>query len=148
MIWVIDASVAVKWFLKEEANAEADLILEDVLDTPENYAVPELFAFEVYSVLKRLHPEGGDVFRNGIMPILEGGLLRHPMTNDLSIKADFFVKAGLTGYDSCYAALAQDLNGYWLTYDNKAHSKIVKERISFSLHNKLPQLYIDYLQER
>ncbi len=146
MIWVIDASVAVKWFIKEEANSEADLILENILDTPENYAVPELFAFEVYSVLMRLHPEGGNAFRDGIMPILEGGLLRHPMTNDLSIKADFYVKSGLTGYDACYAALAKDLKGYWLTYDNKAHSLIVNEGISFSLDNKLPQLYMDYLQ--
>ncbi len=48
MIWVIDASVAVKWFLYEEATPESDLIHENVLNLPENCAVPELFAFEAY----------------------------------------------------------------------------------------------------
>jgi hypothetical protein len=28
MIWIIDASVAVNWFLFEEASPESDLILE------------------------------------------------------------------------------------------------------------------------
>jgi len=28
MIWIVDASVAVKWFLKEEHNTHADAVLE------------------------------------------------------------------------------------------------------------------------
>ena len=146
MIWVIDASVAVKWFLDEEATPDSDLILESVINSPENYAVPELFAFEVYSVLQRIHPDGVNTFKNGIIPILEGGILRHPMTVDLALKADYYVKAGLTGYDACYAALAKDLNGFWLTYDKKAHKKIEKDNISFSLDKKLPQIFIDQLE--
>ena len=147
MIWVIDASVVVKWFLDEEADSISDIILESVIDSPENYAVPELFSFEVYSVLQRLHPNGINVFTNGLLPILEGGILRHPMTADLATKADYYVKSGLTGYDACYAALAKDLNGFWLTYDKKAHKKIEKDNVSFSLDNKLPQLFLDQLSQ-
>ena len=51
MIWIIDASVAVRWFIEEEVHAHADEVLEKVIDSPERFAVPELFAFEVFSVL-------------------------------------------------------------------------------------------------
>ena len=51
MIWVIDASVAVKWFLKDETHPQAEAILERLISEPEFFAVPELFCFEVFSVL-------------------------------------------------------------------------------------------------
>jgi len=65
VIWVIDASVAVWWFIEEEAHAHADEVLEKVIDEPVKFAVLELFVFEVYSVLQYLHPDGLDAFRKG-----------------------------------------------------------------------------------
>ncbi len=67
MIWIIDASVAVRWFIEEEAHHLADEVLEKVIDEPVKFAVPELFVFEVYSVLQYLHPNGLDAFRKGII---------------------------------------------------------------------------------
>jgi len=139
MIWVIDASVALRWYLEEEAHDCADEVLKSVVEDPRRFAVPELFAFEVYAVLQRLHPNGLQVFRKGIVPILQGGLLRHPMTDELAVKANRFVKKGLTGYDACYAALALDLKGCWLTYDEKAHKMIKSEKISCHLFEGLPR---------
>jgi predicted nucleic acid-binding protein len=137
MIWVIDASVALRWYLKEEAHDYADAVLKAVVEDPSRFAVPELFAFEVYAVLHRLHPDGLQVFRKGIIPLLQGGMLRHPMTDDLAVKANRFVKKGLTGYDACYAALALDLKGCWLTFDKKAHKLIEKDKISCLLSEGL-----------
>jgi len=142
VIWVIDASVAVRWFIDEEAHAHADEVLEKVIDSPERFAVPELFAFEVFSVLQRIHPNGLEAFRKGIMPLLQGGILRQPMTEGLALIADRFVKLGLTGYDACYAALAKDLKGIWLTFDKQAHSLIQKEKISFFLDEKMPPSWL------
>lgn len=139
MIWVIDASVAVRWYLADETDDAADAVLEGVIDAPRRFAVPELFAFEVYAMLQRLHPDGLKAFRQGIMPLLQGGVLRHPMTEALAIKANRFVKKGLTGYDACYAALAQDLKGYWLTFDKHAHRLIKDEGISCLLSEGLPE---------
>jgi len=138
MIWIIDASVAVRWFIEEEAHAHADEVLEKVIDEPERFAVPELFAFEVFSVLQRIHPNGLEAFRKGIMPLLQGGIFRQPMTESLAIKANSFAKLGLTGYDACYAALARDLKGMWLTFDEQAHSLIQKEKMSFFLDKRMP----------
>jgi len=139
VIWVIDASVAVRWFIEEESHPHADEILRVLVDSPEQFGVPELFSFEVFSVLQRLHPNALEVFQKGIVPLLQGGILRHPMTESLASGADHFVKLGLTGYDACYAALAKDLKGLWLTYDKKAHAKLQKEKVSFCLDKKIPQ---------
>jgi len=139
MIWVIDASVALRWFLKEEVHDCADEVLKTVVEDPRRFAVPELFAFEVYAVLHRLHPNGLQAFRKGIIPLLQGGVLRHPMTEELAVKANRFVKKGLTGFDACYAALALDLKGRWLTFDKKAHQLIKTEEASCLLSEGLPK---------
>ena len=58
MIWIIDASVAVRWFIEEEAHPHADEVLERVIDEPTGFTVPELFTFGLFSVLQRIHPNG------------------------------------------------------------------------------------------
>ena len=141
-MWIIDASVAVRWFLEEEADPYADEVLEKAIEYPGRFCVPELFSFEVYAVLQRLHPDGLRVFLKGIIPLLQGGLLRHPMTEELGVKADRFVRKGLTGYDACYAALALDLKGCWLTFDKKAYRQIQKERISCLVSDGLPNNWL------
>ena len=133
MIWVIDASVAVRWFIEDEAHPHANDVLEKAVQYPEIFAVPELFAFEVYSVLQRVHPAGIQAYIDGILPLLQGGIFRQPMTKSLAISAEPFIKKGLTGYDACYAALAKQLRGRWITFDKKAHRCIEKLRISFLL---------------
>ena len=138
MIWVIDASVAVRWFLTEEADPAADSVLREVIDKPETFAVPELFSFEVLAVLCRTHPRGMSVFRDGLLPLLSAGILRHPMTDVLALQAEPFLSQGLTAYDACYAALARELQGSWLTYDRKAHRRIRRLGVSHLLFDGLP----------
>lgn len=139
MIWVIDASVALRWLIEEEIHPCAEKVLKKIIDEPERFAVPELFAFEVFSVLQRVHPNGLKAFIKGIIPLLHLGIFRQPMTENLAIKANHFVKLGLTGHDACYAALARDLKGNWLTFDEKAHRLIQKERISCLLEDGMPK---------
>ena len=86
----------------------------------------------------RLHPAGLRVYREGVVPLLQGGVFRRPMTESLAVRADRFVKKGLTGYDASYAALAKDLKGLWLTYDEKAHRLIECERVSCFVGKHMP----------
>jgi predicted nucleic acid-binding protein len=139
MIWIVDASVAIRWFLEEENHPLADEILEQIIGEPGKFAVPELFAFEVFSILKRLHPSGLEAYTKGIIPLMQGGIFRQPMTEILAVKANHFVKMGLTGYDACYAALARDLRGRWLTFDKEAHQLIQEEEVSFCVDEKMPE---------
>ena len=139
MIWIVDASVAVRWFLKDESHPNADAVLQRLIERPESFAVPELFCFEVYAVLCRVHPLAHEVFIKGMVPLLNNGIFRQPMTEGLAVHASRFVKRGLTGYDATYAALAVELKGRWLTFDQKAHKCLLKERISHDLSKKLPK---------
>lgn len=139
MIWVIDASVALRWLLTEERYTPADEVLTQVVHHPEYFAVPELFAFEVYAVLQQVHPDALSAFQKGIVPILQMGIFRQPMTADLAARAERFVKLGLNGFDACYAALAEDLKGKWLTCDRKAHLRIKRENISWLLDESMPK---------
>ena len=138
MIWVLDASVAVRWLLEDEADEGADSVLRRLVKEPRLFAVPELFAFEVYAVLERLHPDALKAFKSVIIPILQGGILRHPMTESLAAGASMFVGKGLTGYDACYASLAKELKGVWLTFDKKAHTKIMDLHVSHLLSEGMP----------
>jgi predicted nucleic acid-binding protein len=144
VIWVVDASVAVKWFIEQENHPHADIVLERMLTHPERFAVPELFGFEVYAVLIRLHPMGSEVFLKGMIPVLHCGILRYPMTEELASSATVFVDKGLTGCDACYAALVKDLKGTWLTFDEKAHKLIQKAKISHALSKSLPPNWPDH----
>jgi predicted nucleic acid-binding protein len=141
MIWILDASVAVRWFLKDEAHKNADAVLQRVIDQPELFAVPELFCYETCAVLCRLHPAPAEAFIKGIIPILHSGLLRQPMTEKLARAAFRFVKKGLTGYDACYAVLAVELHGTWLTFDKKAHQCISPDCISNCIEKTLPSAW-------
>jgi predicted nucleic acid-binding protein len=58
------------------------------------------------------------------------GYLDWSTHESLAVKANTFVNLGLTGYDACYAALARDLKGIWLTFDAQTHSLIQKEKKS------------------
>ena len=139
MMWIVDASVAVRWFIEEEAQVHADEVLKRIVNEPRRFAVPELFSFEVFAVLHRLHPDPIPVITKAIVPLLQSGIFRQPMTEDLALKASRFVKLGLTGYDACYAALAKDLKGLWLTFDHKAHRVMESEKVSCLLTDGLPR---------
>ena len=123
-----------KWFFLEETHPHAERILDAILANPGQFTVPELFSFEVLSVLIRLHPNPLSVYREGILPILSNGLLRYPMTESLAEKAiSLSKKRGLSGYDATYAALAEEIQGTWLTYDQKVHHLLKDTGLSLNL---------------
>jgi len=65
MIWVLDASVALRWLIEDEAHVNADEVLRRIVAEPYQFAVPELFAFEVFSVLNRIHPQAVKAYTLG-----------------------------------------------------------------------------------
>ena len=133
MRYILDASVAIKWYIREAAHPNADQIMEKLIHEPKSFAIPELFSYEILSVLYRHHPDAQKIFNQDINRILHSGILRYPMTENIYTRADRFIKKGLTGYDAVYVALAEELNGEWLTFDTKAHKKIVEEKLSINL---------------
>jgi predicted nucleic acid-binding protein len=136
--YVLDASVAVRWYLADEAGAAADAVLERVLEAPEVFAVPELFFFEVYAVLARSHRGFEAVYTDAFLPVVASGPLRYPMTEALAVRASRYTAMGLTGYDAVYAGLARELGALWLTFDSRAHKAIASHALSWDLSEDLP----------
>ncbi len=117
---VVDASVAVKWFLIEKETPDAMQVVHQILRGKDVFCVPELFYYEVFSVVMRKHQQPVQWAKSGMHWLLNLPLQRVPMGEDLSSEMSNFIARGLTGYDAAYAAIAQKNGGKWLTYDETA----------------------------
>ena len=128
MVKIIDTSVAIKWFVAESGQETALQVFEEAMTTPQNFAVPELFYFELGHVFNRLvsKPNAGQL--NVFGQVLSLGLNRFSMTEEFFAEIRSFQARGLSGYDAAYVALAKMTKGVWLTFDAKAH------RLVSSLH--------------
>jgi len=139
MTYVLDASVALKWYLPGRGTERADRVLRALLQSPGQFTVPELFLYEVLAVLYRHHPRAHEIYRRHVGRIVRSGVLRYPLTPGIVERIPFFIGKGLTEYDAAYAALAQEMGGLWLTFDTKVHGLIADERISVDLnHQEIP----------
>ena len=66
MRYILDASVAIKWYVKGTEHPNADLVLKKLLKEPELFAIPELFTYEILSVLYRLQPGAQGIYSKDI----------------------------------------------------------------------------------
>jgi predicted nucleic acid-binding protein len=129
---ILDASVAIKWFVPQEVGRpEALRILDEIRDTPGRFAVPELFFNEMLAVLARLVGADDESLRLYLDALQDLGFERIGNGRDLLARAaELACGYGLTGYDATYAAGAQLTGGMWLTADLRAHKKIQSLGIS------------------
>ena len=124
MVQVIDASVALKWFLLEEGRDRALILLEELLSAPARFAVPELFYFEVAHVFGRAVPNPSLEQCELLKQVSVLGIQRFAMTPGLLTEMLGLQRLGLSGYDAAYAGLAKLLEGQWITFDRKAHERV------------------------
>ncbi len=138
MRYVLDASVAVRWFLAGGDESTADIVLDRLLAEPEQFAMPELFFYEVFAVLARTHADYRSVYVEGLLPLVESGPLRYPMTGAVATRAAGMVDRGLSGYDASYVALAAELQAVWLTFDARACRAVNDASLAVDLSAGLP----------
>lgn len=123
---VLDASVALKWFVDDEPLVdEAREVLDDIGRDPRPYLVPELFMNEMLSVLSRLPgataPKVGEAL--GLLESL--GLARVGNGHELLAEATSLgFRWHLSGYDAVYVALASLTGAVWCTADAKAARRV------------------------
>jgi predicted nucleic acid-binding protein len=129
---VVDASVAVKWFAPDgdTDDAAADRVLDDLAARPAGFTVPELFFHELFAVLCRRMRQARDVTQ-ALDRANRLGMRRVRLDDRLVRRAARLAfDHRLGGYDACYAALALELRGEWLTFDRAAHDRIAALGIS------------------
>lgn len=122
---VVDASIAARWFVAEEAGRKSALtLLDEIKNSPAEFAVPDLFYIEMMNLLSRITANAHDLekyvqglFDLGFVQVRVGAKL-------LKRAAQLAFKHKLSGYDALYVAVAESIGGHWVTGDIKAHNKI------------------------
>lgn len=135
MIYVVDASVVLKWFLPESDNAAADFLLEKFLNNEAELFAPDVLLVEIASALwKRV------VLRNEVTPdeatLVYRDLLTMPLslirTESLAQMAfQWAIKHKHPVYDALYCTLAMERQCDFVTADQKLVNKF---------HNEFPQV--------
>ena len=117
-VFVVDASVGLKWLLPEPFQVEAQRLQHPNFQLH----VPTLFDVEIANVLWKM-VRRGDLARADADEILTRlpvfPLTRHPEAPLLAVALDVAVQAGRTVYDSLYLALAIQPGGRMVTADEK-----------------------------
>ncbi len=100
------------------------------------------------NALYRVVPDAHSIYANEVDWVLRSGILRYPMTDNIFGRADKFMAVGLTGYDACYVALAEELDGIWLTFDAKACRLLDDDELAMNLNeiNPVPTLWYNQHQ--
>lgn len=132
MIEIVDASVAVKWFVRDHETGldSADDVLQRVVLNPMNFAVPSLFHYEVHAVLCRRLKHTEDV--DSHMEILWALAIPTVEADSETLRqaTQIATAMGLSAYDAVYLSLAKILRGTWLTCDKKAHERARRSKLS------------------
>lgn len=131
---IVDASVALKWFVEEpHGQKAANDILGELESNPCSFAVPELFFAEMLHVLCRVFKDKKKV-KDAISILEDLGLERIGLGHELlRMAADIALTYKMSGYDAIYVATAQLTEGHWYTFDREAHKKVRALKVSIPL---------------
>ena len=123
-IAVVDASVAVKWFVEEEFTRQALRVIEDYESQYVDIRSMQLMPFEVLNAL-RYNPELGETeIEKAADALSRLRIALYPVLGDLKelcMKAAF--KHGLSVYDASYLSLSRLLNSNLYTADERLIAK-------------------------
>ena len=127
-IAVVDASVAVKWFVEEEFTRQALRVIEDYESQYVDIRSMQSMPFEVLNAL-RYNPELGETeIEKAADALSRLRIALYPVLGDLKelcMKAAF--KHGLSVYDASYLSLSRLLNSSLYTADEKFIAKTKEE---------------------
>ena len=123
MSWVVDASVAAKWFFEEEFTERA----RDVLQRGGDLIAPELILLEVGSVAWKRFLRGeisGDHARAAATALPQILSLLVPLSSLHERALDLALRLGHPVYDCCYLALAEARELPFVTADGRLLERI------------------------
>ena len=127
-MWILDASVVVKWFfIDEPLRNEAIKVREALVQNTTSFIVPHLFFSELVHVLSRKSGKNPQFVQEALNIILSLGLPTIFLNKEALMNAAQFSCEGLSGYDATYLGLAKQLNARWITADYEAVKKAPAE---------------------
>ncbi len=120
---VIDASVALKWYLSDEDNGDRALdVLEAHASDRLSLHAPALLEFEVangLAIAKKRARVGNDDTLKAMEGFTELGISLYPLSPLFSKVLDYSDRYNISAYDAAYVALADDLKTHVVTADKR-----------------------------
>jgi len=115
---VVDASVAVKWFVIEKASEAARRLLDDFAAEDVGLHAPALLPFEVLNALRFTSLLSEERALQAAVALERLGLQYHPLEGEFGRRAVHMAYADdLTLYDAAYLALAKQMSTRVVTAD-------------------------------
>ena len=131
---VIDASVGIKLFLVEDGSDAADTLFAALAqESPAHFYVPDLFYSECANILwkyTRRFDYPADNARQDVADLLALRLQTVSTADLLTAALELALQYGITAYDACYAALAQQLDLPLITADTPLAQKLAGSGIT------------------
>ena len=130
MTALLDASVALRWFVEQPGSTHAHRWLDRFAGDPELFVAPDLCRFEVHGGLARLQPRRDPGWAAACFERFERlGVRTLPTTMTLFRRAlDMARTLRIGGYDAVYLAHAEELGIPWLTADSRALRRLAGDR--------------------
>lgn len=118
---VVDASVALKWIPgpKEEKVKEARKLYQEIADRKIEGWAPNFLALEMLNILIRKRKADPDLAVKGIETVLQKLKIRDLDVEKLSQWKELMEKHEISGYDSLYLQLADELGCKVISCDKK-----------------------------
>ncbi len=123
MTWVVDSSVAVKWFVQEELREDALRLL----DWSEELCAPDLIVTEVAGVAwkKCIRGEIAQEQAGFIATAIRGYIKAlHPSVDLIEQALQIALSLNHSIYDCLYLACAEDVDGVVITADRKLFNRV------------------------
>lgn len=124
-MYVIDASVAIKWFVDEEDSPAARKLRATHVDGTTPLAAPDLLIYETANVLLRSRGFSLVETKESIQQLYDLNLDIIAPTPDLVMSTiSLSSQKGITFYDALYVELARQLGFKCLTADRKLFARL------------------------
>lgn len=122
---VLDASVIIKWFTREEDRENALNYREEFVKGNLDIVVPDLILYEISNALKHNRAFDRNDVSNAINSLFEMDIEIMVPTRDILNEAlRFAFEYGITVYDGSYVAFAKELGCDFITADRKMVDKL------------------------
>jgi predicted nucleic acid-binding protein len=130
MKFVLDTSVAVRWFVSQPGSDDAATWLRSFIDDPELFVGPDLLRFELHGALARLQPAHDSSWAPTCFSRFDRlGVRMLPTTLDLFRRAlEVSRTMRIGGYDAIYLAHAEAIGAPWLTADARILRRLGKDK--------------------
>ncbi len=125
MIYVLDASVIIKWFVVEEDSDKAEKILEQYKAATIDIIVPDIMIYEVANAL-RFNPFFNRKEKQNCINRLYSLDMFMTSPTEFSLIQSIKVaeEKDLTVYDTTYIVLAEHVGCGYITADEKCYKKV------------------------